>query len=156
MKIGVILFSHRGHTKKVGEKVAARLQIDGHAVHLNLLETITPLNLREEEAAIKSVPEINEYDALVLGTPVHGGRMSAPMRYFLNQTPSMRGISVVLFVTHFFRIGWGATQTLQELQKVCENKGAQYLGAANIKWLSFYRKLNIKRSVEKISAIFMD
>ena len=155
MKIGLILFSHTGHTKRVGERAATRLRNDGHEVNFILLETLEPINFRADEMALKSVPEISDFDALVLGTPVHGGRMSAPMRYFLNQTPSMNGISIVLFATNFFRSSWGATQTLQTLRKMCEEKGAHYLGAVDIQWFSFYRNLNIKRAVDKMSAYFM-
>ena len=91
MKIGIIIYSFTGNTKLVAERVAKRLVSDGHEVDLIFIEPNESIDLKAEEVVIKKIPDISRFDTLVLGTPVHGGRMSAPMRYFLNQIKTLEG-----------------------------------------------------------------
>ena len=150
MKIVLIYFSHMGHTKQVIDKAVEELKNHGHQVTRVALETVEPLNLSSETADIKSVPPISEYQGIILGTPVHGGRMSAPMRGFLDSVPSLSGKSAAVIITHFFREGWGAVQTIRELRKFITEKGGNYLGAVNVKWLSLSRKRSIQSAVRDL------
>ncbi|MFN2305049.1 MAG: flavodoxin family protein, partial [Anaerolineales bacterium] len=148
MNIALVFFSHMGHTKKAGEAVAGQLTAEGHHVNIFGIQPKEKLNLRAEEVEIKNQPEISSFDVLILGTPVHGGRMSAPIFTFLDQMPIVNGLRTVLLLTHFFRKEWGALQTIQSLEVLCKTKGLDVLGYANVKWFSFYRNRNIQRAVE--------
>ena len=69
-----------------------------------------------------------DYDVYILGSPVHGGRISAPMRTFLTETDDLNGKSCILFVTHFFRHSWGADQALAEFtENVVKKVGGSWI-----------------------------
>jgi len=150
MKIGIIYFSHMGHTQKVAENASEALRQAGFDVDCTQLIPKEPLDLRAERVPVEEIPQVVPYDLLVLGTPVHGGRMSAPMRYFLDEMPSIKGKKILALATHFFRKGWGAVQTIQQMQKICEIAGADFLGFVNVKWLSLFRSKQINIAVEAI------
>jgi len=153
MKIGMIVYSFTGKTKLVAERVAEILLTDGYEVDLNYLEPKEPLNLKAKEVEINEIPDPMRFDALVLGTPVQGGRMSAPMRFFLEQRTLLDGLDIVFIATHFFRREWGAVQTLQDLRKMCESKGGNVLGSIDIKWWSVFRQREIVSAIEHLRSL---
>jgi len=154
MKIGIIVYSYTGKTMLVAENTAEYLRFDGHEVDLFCLEPKEPLNLRADEVEIEEMPETMRFDALLLCTPVHGGRMSAPMQYYLNQTPSLEGLEIVFLLTHFFRREWGSVQVLQDLKKQCEMIGGDVIGSVDIKWLSVIRKRAIRNTIKHLRSLF--
>ena len=127
MNAGMVLFSYMGHTRQLGEVLQQELEEAVHTVDLIVLETQEPLNLSADRTAIKPVPVVDNYDVLLLGSPVHGGRISAPMRAFLAENEGFGGKPCVLFVTHFLRRSWGAEQTMTEFVDKCREKGARIL-----------------------------
>ena len=153
MKLEFIIFSMTGHTRTVAEDARNKLLESGHDCCLTFLEPKVKLDLRAEIVDIKHVPELMDCDVAVICTPVHGGKISAPVRSFLTQVGSLVGIRIVLLVTHFFRQGWGAIQTLRELGKLCEDKGGEVVGEMNIKWFSIRRKQEIMKSIDHLSSL---
>ena len=151
MDIGIIVYSRTGHTLSVAEKLKGRLSADGHAVALEQLEIAGPDNLSATTAALKTRPAIDRYDALVLGSPVNGGRMSAAMNSYLEQVPSLQGKKVVLLLTHFFFPAWGANQTIAQMKGVCESRGATVCGSGSVRWTSLRRGRQISRVVDRLS-----
>lgn len=150
-RIKMILFSQTGNTMRVGERIAEKLTSAGFQVDIARLEPKERLNFKADVASTKEIPSVDGYDVILLGTPVHGGRMSAPMRYFLEQTPSLQKIPYILFLTHFFRRGWGVIQTIQELRKLCDGKGGKFLHATDVQWFSLFRKQAILQAAEEIN-----
>jgi len=156
MKIGIVYYSHTGHTQRVVAQLASRLQDLGFNPDLLKLETLVPINFREARVLIKEGPAIDTDDALILATPVHGGRMCAPLRSFLDAQASLDGRQVACLATHFFRRGWGADQALGALVSACRAKGAEVLGQESVQWFSIRRKQGMHRAVEGISALFVN
>jgi NAD(P)H dehydrogenase (quinone) len=154
MNIGIIVHSNTGHTLSVAMKLKEKLSTAGHVVTLEQVETAGPVKLSARSAELKTKPAIDIYDALVFGSPVHGGRMSAAMTSYLEQIPSLQGKRVACLVTHFFRREWGANQTIELMKEVCESKGATVCGSGNVKWLSLSRKRQISRVVDSLSELF--
>ena len=150
MDICVIYYSHTGHTKQVVERVIDELCEHNHQVKGIALEQVGPFRPGSETAELKENPNISAYDCIILCTPVHGGRMSAPMRRFLNAVTSRYGILAAVLVTHFFRDGWGAVQTIQEMKTVLKGKGAAYLGGVNVKWFSLSRQKQIRAAAASL------
>ena len=74
MNIGIIVHSHTGHTLKVAKELEETLSADGHAVTLEQVEPAGEVGLSDQRAELKSMPAVEPYDALVLGSPVWGGR----------------------------------------------------------------------------------
>jgi len=154
VKIGIIVYSRTGHTLSVAKRLEDRLMADGHDVTLEQLETVGPVDLSATTAALKTKPTIDPYDALVLGSPVNGGRMSAPMNSYLDQVRSLEGKRVALLLTHFFPQGWGANQTIEQMTEVCESKGATICGSGDVRWLSLRRQRQISQAVDSLAKCF--
>jgi len=154
MNIGIIVHSHTGHTLSVAMKLKEKLSAFGHAATLEQVQTAGPVKLSAQSAELKTKPAIDTYDALVFGSPVHGGRMSAAMTSYLEQIPSLQGKRVACLVTHFFRREWGADQTIELMKEVCESKGATVCGSESVRWLSLSRKRQISRVVDSLSELF--
>jgi flavodoxin len=153
-RVGIIVYSHTGHTLTVAERLRERLSEMGHRVTLERLETVGPVSPSADTAELRKKPFVGGYDALVLGSPVRGGRMSAPMRSYLEQVPSLEGKKVACLVTGFFPAGWGRNQTLAEMEAACESKGAVVCGSGSVGWFSLRRKGQISRIVDHLSELF--
>ena len=151
MDIGIIIYSRTGHTLSVARKLEKRLAADGHDVTLEELKAVEPLDLSATTADLKSIPAIDTYDALVLGSPVNGGRMSAPMKRYLDEIPSLQGKKAVLLLTHFLPKAWGANQTFEQMTEVCEAKGATVCGTGDVWWTSLRRGRQISRAVDDLA-----
>ena len=156
MHIGIIVYSHTDHTLSVARKLEEQLVAEGHHVTLEELEIDGPVNLSATTAPLKHRPAIGSYDALVLGTPVNGGRMSAAMKSYLDQIRSLEGTPIALLLTHFFPRGWGADQTIEQMTEVCESKGAAIVGAGDVRWTSFRRRRQIARAAADLSDLLQE
>lgn len=153
MRIGVVVYSHTGHTLTVAERLKERLSEIGHSVTLERLESVGPVSPSAERGELRTKPFVGGYDALVLGSPVRGGRMSAPMRSYLEQVPSLEGKKVACLVTGVFPAVWGRNQTLAEMEEACESKGAEVCGSGSVGWFSLRRKRQISRIVDRLSGL---
>jgi hypothetical protein len=152
MDIGIIIYSHTGHTLIVSQKLKDKLSSKGHTVTLQHLETTVPLAMSATTAELQSIPTIQPYDAVILCTPVRGGMPSPPMKAFLDKIISFEGKQVFFLVTGFFPAKWGRNQTLYELTTICESKKAEVCGVGSVRWSSFTRKQQINNAVECLSA----
>lgn len=150
MKIGMVLFSHMGHTRQFGEVIQQGLEEAGNIVDLIALETQEPLKLGADQTPIKPIPELEDYDLFFLGSPVHGGRISAPMRAFFTEIDGFEGKPCIPFVTHMFWRSWGADQALTAFTENCQEKGGRILKICSVCWLSFQRKKNILITVQEM------
>lgn len=154
MVIGIIVYSHTGHTLSVAKRLKARLTTDGHQVSLVELQTVVPLSLGATTAALKTMPNMEQYDTLLLGTPVRGGVPSPPMKVFLEQTVSFGDRKIVCFVTGVFRAEWGRNQTIALMKAMCEAREADVIGMSSVGWWSFGRKRKINAVVDSIATLF--
>jgi multimeric flavodoxin WrbA len=100
--------------------------------------------------SLKELPDLSGYDQLVLGTPVYGGRMAAPVRAFLQEVVGLAGMPVMLLLTHFLPRQWGAVQTIAAMETLCTEKGAKVLGATDVTWFSLGRGKAIKGAVAQV------
>jgi len=154
LRVGIIVYSHTGHTLTVAERLKERLSEIGHRVTLERLETVGPVSLGADRAELRTKPFVGGYDALVLGSPVRGGRMSAPMRSYLEQVPSLEAKKIACLVTGVFPAGWGRNQTLAEMEGACKSKGAEVCGSGSVGWFSLRRNKKISRVVDRLSKVF--
>lgn len=153
MQIGLIYYSYSGHTAQVMTQLEHQLNQAGQEVSKLALEPREPLQLSALSAALKTQPVIDKYDRLILGSPVHGGRMSAPMRTFLEKSETLEGKPVAFLLTHFFPRKWGAVQTIAAMEALCQEKGAQVLGHADVTWLSLGRRKQIHESIDELATL---
>jgi len=153
MDIGIIYFSHSGHTRFAAQILEEKLSSLGHTVIIEPLKPVEPFSPSAATAQLSSVPEIGTHDLLILASPVNGGRMSAPMNSFLDQTGSLQGRQVIFLVTHFFPRMWGASQTIQAMADKCAAKGAMVVGDADVQWTFSTPVKKVESAVDQISAL---
>ena len=89
MELYLIYYSHTGHTQTEIEKSVKEMRSLGHKVKCIALETIALFKLGSDVAEIKGIPDISAYHQIILGSLIHGGRLSAPMRRFMNEYSSL-------------------------------------------------------------------
>lgn len=143
MKIGIFFYSFSGHALSVAKKINERLITSGYQVGMEKLEPAGRLNPSDLRTELKSIPSIEDYDILVIASPVHGGRMASPIAEFLEKTPSMKGKRVFCLVTHFLPYGTGGKQTILQMKAACQSKGGQIIGSENFPRLSLRQKTKI-------------
>lgn len=154
MNIGIIVYSQTGHTLTVAAQLKEKLSADGHAVTLEQLETVAPLQMGDTTAELKTLPDVGAYDALVFACPVRGGTPAPPLRVFLERMPALEGKKVAFLVTGFFPAKWGREQTFAQMKALCESKGAVVCGVGSVGWASLRRKPQIARAVADLSQAF--
>jgi menaquinone-dependent protoporphyrinogen IX oxidase len=151
MEIGVVVYSHTGHTAKLAERLVPRLEALGWGVTVLPLAPAAEFSMNVERTPLASLPEIAPFDVVVVGTPVHGGRMSAPVRTFLGQSPLLAGKPVAFLLTHFFPRQWGAVQTIDEMAVLCDDAGATVLDSADVAWLGLGRRRRMDRAAADLA-----
>jgi flavodoxin len=153
VNIGVIYYSQTGHTSVLADKLTLSLKKAGHSVSSVLLERSEPLQLQARYATLRNLPPVDPYDVLFIGTPVHGGRISASVLAFLEQNPSLSEKKVSFFLTHFLPRLWGTIQTIVALEEACNNKGAITQGNADVTWFSICRKKQVKSAIDQLGKL---
>ena len=150
MNIGMIVYSDTGNTLSVAKKLRQALAADGHSVTLVHLETAAPLRRSDTTTTLKTIPSVDDYDALVFACPVRGGVPIPPMRVYLEQAPSLAGKQVACLVTGFFPATWGRNQTLAKMQELIKVKGGTVCGTGSVRWSSLKRNAHIAYAVESL------
>ena len=150
MNIGVIVYSHSGHTYKAALELQKTLSDAGYQVSLEQLETLGPVQVNSDDFILKAKPSLADYDAVVFCSPVHGGVPAKPLLRYLDQVASLKGKQAAGLVTHFFPRKWGADQTLAALKDISESKGARYCASGDVRWFGFARGKQMKQAVKAI------
>jgi flavodoxin len=154
MKIGIIVYSHTGHTLMVAKKLHEKLSAGGHQVNLEQIEAAGTPSFSEPRAALKTAPGIAPYDAVVFAGPVWGGRSAGPMVSYMEQLPGLQDKQVVCMVTGFFPARWGCDQTLAQMKEVCTSRAGTVIGTGSVTWFGLGRRRRINQMVEKLSSLF--
>jgi multimeric flavodoxin WrbA len=154
MKIGLIVYSQSGHTKKVARALEAALAEAGHDVTLEPIEPVGLTRPGLTDVPLQATPEIAGYDALVFGTPTWGGAMASPMATYLAQLDTLADKPVACLVTGVFPANWGRNQNLAQMKETCENLGATVVGTGSVGWWSFRRKRQIEEAVAQLCGLF--
>jgi len=148
MNIGIIFYSFSGHTIRMVKKLEKKLSDSGYDAVLHQLEPAEPFHLTAPVAELKSIPSISKYDALILASPVHGGRMAGPMAGFLENVSSLKSKPTFCLVTHFLPYSMGGKQMIILMKDACESMGAKIIGIGNVPRLSFRQSARINEMVE--------
>ncbi len=119
MKILITCLSQTGNTEKVAGAIYEEAS-KAHEVEKKKLEEVSAENL-------------SGYDLLFVGSPIHAGNMSAPVKDFLSRLQVPSGKKLVGFLTHS-----GPAYPDQVMSKftepfktACERNGLEYLGSFN-------------------------
>jgi NAD(P)H dehydrogenase (quinone) len=92
-KILVLYYSTYGHIEKMAQAVAEGARNAGATVDLKRVPETVPEEIArnahfklDQDAPVATVAELEQYDAIVVGTPPRYGRMASQMAAFLDQT----------------------------------------------------------------------
>jgi flavodoxin len=128
MNACVLYFSQTGNTRKFAEVIADSLKI--HAVY----------DITATEPAV-----VDDFDVIILGTPVHGFSPSTEALSFVERLPDGDGKRAILFCTH--RLWKG--RTFGKLKKELKKKGYSTLLCVSVKGKEFAEE-DFSDAIDKI------
>jgi flavodoxin len=102
MNTCIVYFSRTGNTKRLAPAIA-----DTAKAPIYELASIQP-------------SAIQNYDLLILGTPVEGSSPAKETRAFIESMPNLEGKKVILFCTYKV---FGNERTMKSMEKELKNKG---------------------------------
>jgi flavodoxin len=100
----IVYFSRTGNTKRLAEAIAALFK----APIFNITSS--------------TLPVVDAYDTIILGTPVEGASPAKEMLAFVESLPRAEGKKAILFCT--YRL-FGNARTLKNIEKKLADKGYQ-------------------------------
>jgi NAD(P)H dehydrogenase (quinone) len=154
MKIGIIVYSQTGNTYLVAQHLKERLEASKHTAVIERVTVDSALS-RGKNVKFTQIPAVEEYDALVFGSPVHAFSLAQPMAAYLKQLPSLQKKKAACFVTKQLPFSWtGGNRALSAMKKICASKGAKVSGSGIVVCSGAQREQNVKRCVEKLAALF--
>ena len=121
----VVYYSRSSNTKAVAEQIQRTLSAD-----ILEIKTVQPYPQDYRETTTQAKKEIesgfkpqlqpvsidlNQYDTIILGSPIWWGNVATPVTSFLTQNP-LAGKTVLLFVTHG---GSGIANSLSNVKQLC-------------------------------------
>ena len=135
MKIGIVIHSYTGNTYKVAQKLQEKFLEDGKDVEIQRVSMVGGDEPRGKDIEFKNPPDLEKYDALIFGSPVHAFSLSLAMKTYLEQIPSLQDKKIALFVTKGMRFEWtGGTRAIGQMKKICQSKGGIIMGTGIVVW----------------------
>lgn len=123
-KIAVVFYTYTNNTKKIAEMIKDRIgaeiiQIDTIMPYSGTYEEVVALAKKEVNAGFKPPIQsmdilLEEYDTIILGTPVWWYTMAPAVLTFLTEA-DLRGKQIIPFATN---AGWPG-HTFQDIKKYC-------------------------------------
>ena len=109
MKICVLYFSRTGNTKYMAEKISKSLNVEVFDINsCNILQ-------------------LEQFDLLIVGTPVEGFRPSKEIIAFVKKIPFVENKKAIVFCTYML---WKA-RSLKSLGKQLKKKGYDIIGSVS-------------------------
>ena len=153
MEIGIIVYSKTGHTYSVAEKLQKKLKADGHSVELEEVKPVGEVKPKEN-ITFENKPNIDTYDAVIFGSPVHAFSLAPAMKEYLNQIQSLEGKKVACYVTKGLPFkSTGGKQAISQMTEIIQLKDGNLLGTDILVWKGGKLE-NIIKLVDKLSALF--
>ena len=154
MTTGIILFSRTGNTLSVGEKLKEYLLAGKQAAALERVTAVNEDPNSREKIKLKSIPDIAQYDYVIIGAPVQAFSLSPVMKAYLDQIPLIQGKKVACFVTQHFPKPWmGGNRALRQMTGLISQKGGKVIGTGNVNWTSKARENQINDLLAKLGNI---
>lgn len=92
-KVLVLYYSSYGHTEQMAHAIAEGARSEGAQVDVKRVPETVPAEVAkgahfklDQQAPVATVAELENYDAIIIGTGTRYGRMSSQMAAFLDQT----------------------------------------------------------------------
>ena len=154
MKIGIIVYSQTEHTYSVATKLKEKLLAAEHETEIEKVIPIGEVQPRQKEVKFENQPNVDAYDALIFGSPVHAFALAPAMKVYLEQIQSLQEKKIACYVTKNLPLNWtGGSQAINAMKKICESKGGSVIGTGIIVWRGG-REKQIANLVDRISSLF--
>lgn len=154
MKIGIIVYSQTENTYSVAQKLQEKLKGAVNEVEIERATPVGDVHPGSKNIEFENNPDINEYDALIFGAPVHAFSLAPAMRAYLGQISQIQDKKVALFVTKGLRFNWtGGTRAIGQMKKICQSKGGMVYGTGIVVW-NKNREEKIAELIEEFSRLF--
>jgi len=158
MKVGIVVHSKTGTTLRFGKIFAEELEKKGHSVDTLELK-IDPEDYqgKTNEGAdfkILNLPDVSDYDVLLLGGPVWGFSASPVIMRCIRQIEGIKGKKVLPFVTQGFPFaGMGGNRALSQMTKEAKAKGAKVLPGRSVQKMFRNIDRNMKKAASEVPSI---
>ena len=130
MKACVIYFSLTGNTKRFAESIS------------------NSLNLPIFDIASSAPSIVEDYDIIIMGTPVHGLSPAKPISSFIEKLPKTNEKKTIIFLTYAIRKG----KANKKLENELANKGYRTILSLSKRGLKLDEQ-NFTESINQIRAI---
>jgi len=88
-----------------------------------------------KDIQLENPPEVEKYDTLVFGSPVHGFSIAQAMKTYLEQVAPLQDKKIACFVTKGLPFNWtGGTRATGQMKKICQSKGGILYGTIIVVW----------------------
>ncbi len=116
MKILITYLSQTGNTEKIAKAIYEEAS-PTHAVETKKLEEVNPEN-------------VSGYDLIFIGSPIHAGNLSGPVKEFLDRLQTPTGKKMAGFLTHAGTAypDQVMSKFTEPLKTACEKNRLEYLG----------------------------
>ena len=159
MKKLVVFYSYTGHTKMIAENIQQKLNCDIleiKPVKPYSTDYQTVVDEEQNNSSAGKTPDIqkidkniNEYDEIIIGTPVWWYTIAPVIRTFLKQN-DLSGKTIKPFATN---AGW-LGQTFKEIKKLCPNSNVKE--GMNIVFTEDYNKNELVTPIDEINNWILD
>lgn len=156
MKVGIIVYSQSGHTATFARTIADHLREAGIDYGIELLRPRGIPKPWTRNIEFRRIPEIDEYDIVLVGSPVWGFNASKVILKYLNSMKSLKGKKALPFVTYGLPLkSLGVNRSLKRMNAELEELCADILEGESQYYFLFKTNKNkmneaAKRIVEKI------
>ncbi len=154
MKIGIIVHSQTEHTFYVAEQLKERLVDLGNEVNVERVITERETPPGAKGIQFKELPDVEGYDGLIFGAPVHAFSLSPAMKAYLEQIKTLQDKKIACFVTKGLRFKWtGGTRAIGQMKNICKSKGGNIIDTEIVIW-NKSRDEQILDLIDRISQAF--
>lgn len=99
MKIGIFIHSQSGHTSTLGMAIVKKLRDKGQDVDIQLLRSEKRARPFMKHVELKTVPETEGYDVIVLGGPIWFLHPSPLILSLIDEIPHLKNKKALCFTT---------------------------------------------------------
>ncbi len=155
MNIGIVVYSQTGNTRLVATKLKEAVSAAGHRAALEEVKLAGERKQGAKVFELGPLPNLDAYDALVLGASVEAMSLSPVMVKYLEAVPTLERKNVACLVTQGLPYRWlGGNHAVRTMTRLCEAKGAKVLGGHVVNWMGGGLDAKIARAVEHLSKLF--
>jgi flavodoxin len=154
VKIGIVVYSQTEHTYSVAQKLQEKFHEEGKEVEIERVVPEGEVHPGSKDIKFETLPDVEKYDALIFGSPVHAFSLAPAMKAYLEQIPSLQNKKIAAFVTKGLPFNWtGGNKAIGKMKDICQSKGGSIIGTDVVVW-NKSRDKKIGDLIRKFSVIF--